>query len=88
MDLKKNFQETDSPSIVLSLFTLEISSKHVCDTAASKLLTLHASLLRRCDVDEFYTIFQFRVQFLDTFRYAANEFYSKICFTAYSRFLI
>ena len=85
--LSKNFQETASPSIVLSLFT-QISAKHVCDTTASKLVTLHASLLRRCDVDEFYTIFQFRVQFLDTFRYAANEFYSKICFTAFYRLLI
>ena len=88
MNLDKNFQETASPSIVLSLFRLKTSSKHVCDTTASKLLKLHASLLRKCDVDEFYKIFQFQVQFLDTFRYAANEFYWKICFTAYSRLLI
>ena len=33
--------------------------------------------LRRC-----------KVQVLDTFRYAANEFYSKIFFTVYSRLLI
>ena len=33
--------------------------------------------LRRC-----------QVQFLDTFRYTANEFYSQMFFTVYSRILI
>ena len=53
-------------------------------TTTSKLiLSLNAShihythhFLRRC-----------QVQGLDTFRYAANEFYSKIFFTVYSRLL-
>ena len=53
-------------------------------TTTSKLnLSLNAShihythhFLRRC-----------QVQVLDTFRYAANEFYSKIFFTVYSRLL-
>ena len=54
-------------------------------TTTSKLnLSLNAShihythhFLRRC-----------QVQVLDTFRYAANEFYSKVFFTVYSRLLI
>ena len=52
-------------------------------TPKLNLLSLNAShihyahhFLRRC-----------QVHFLDTFRYAANEFYSKVFFTVYSRLL-
>ena len=45
---------------------------------------LHASLLRRSDVSEFY----FQVHFWGTFRYPVNEFYLKICLTDYARFTI
>ena len=70
--MNKNFQETASLSIVLSLFIHKISSKHDRD------YNIHYKhhFLRRC-----------QVQVLDTFRYAANEFYSKIFFTVYSRLL-
>ena len=70
--------------IVLSLFIHKISSKHDCDYNIQAEFKLNAShihykhhFLRRC-----------QVQVLDTFRYAANEFYSKILFTVYSRLLI
>ena len=49
-----------SSSIVLSLFMLKIRLKHVCDSTASELLSLHASLLRRCDVANFTQFFSFR----------------------------
>ena len=81
--LNKNFQETASLSIVLSLFIHNISSKHDRGTTRPG---LHVSLLRRCR--QILYNFHFQVQFLDTFWYAANEFYSKICFTVYSRLLI
>ena len=88
--LNKNFQEMASRSIVLNLFIHKISSKHDRDTIASKLnlmlLKWHASLLRRCRQILYNCCFQ--VQFLDTFRYTANEFNSKMSFTVYSRLLI
>ena len=90
--LSKNVQEMASLSIVLNFFIHKISSKHDRDTTASKLnlslmhLKWHASLLRRCRQILYNCYFQ--VQFLDTFRYTANEFHSKISFTVYSRLLI
>ena len=72
--MNKNFQETASLSIVLSLFIHKISSKHDRDYRIQAEIKLDAShihytnnFLRRC-----------QVQVLDTFRSAANEFYSKI----------
>ena len=81
-----NFQETAYLSIVLSLFIHKISSKHDRDyniQAEFKLKcfshSLHASLFAKMSG---------WLQVLDTCRYAANEFYSKIWFTVYSRLLI
>ena len=69
----KTFLETASLPIVLSLFIHKISAKHDCDYNIQAEFKLNAShihfthhFLRRC-----------QVQVLDTFRYAANEFYSK-----------
>ena len=80
--LNKKFQETASPSTVCSFIKL---AQNTIVTTTSKLnLSLNAShihhthlFLRRC-----------QAQVLDTFRYAANEFYSKIFFTVYSRLLL
>ena len=38
------------------------------------------------NVGEFYRILVFRFSFWALFRYAANEFYLKVCFSDYSRF--
>ena len=80
----EHFLETASLPIVLSLFIHKISSKHDCDYNIQAEFKLNAShihythhFLRGC-----------QVQVLDTFQYAANEFYSKIFFTVYSRLLI
>ena len=78
--LKKKFQETASLSIVLSLFIHKISSNHDRDYNIQAEFNSHIHythhFLRRC-----------QVQVLDTFRSSANEFYSKILFTVYSRLL-
>ena len=76
--MNKNFQETASLSIVLSLFIHKISSNHDRDYNIqaefnSHIHYTHHFLRRR------------QVQVLDTFRSSANEFYSKILFTVYSR---
>ena len=72
--MNKNFQETASLSIVLSCSFIKLAQNTIVTTTSKLNLTLNAShihythhFLRRC-----------QVQVLDTFRYAANEFYSKI----------
>ena len=77
--MKKKFQETASLCIVLSLFIHKISSNHDRDYNIQAEFNSHIHytahhFLRRC-----------QVQVLDTFRSSANEFYSKILFTVYSR---
>ena len=78
--MNKNFQETASLSIFLSLF-INLAQNTIVTTTSKLNLSLNAShihhthhFLRRC-----------QVQVLDTFRSAANEFYSKIFFTVYFR---
>ena len=57
--------------------TFRILNKNFQEMASrSIVLNLHASLLRRCRQILYNCYFQ--VQFLDTFRYTANEFNSKI----------
>ena len=80
----KNFQETASLSIVWSLFIHKISSKHDRDYNTQAEFKLNASHIHYAH----YILRKFQVQFLDTFRYAANEFFSQIFFTVYSRLLI
>ena len=82
--MNKNFQETAYRSIILSLFIHKISSKHDRNyniQAEFKLKcfshSLHASLFAKMSGSD-----------LDTFRYAANEFYLKIFFAVYSRLLL
>ena len=82
-NLNKNFQETASLPIVLNLFIHKISSKRDCDYNIQPEFYLNASHIH-------YThrfLWRCQVQVLDTFWYAANEFYSKIFFTVYSRHL-
>ena len=88
-----DFEETASLSIVLSLLIHKISSKHDRDTTVSMQVAfkLNASHITRitfskmsADLYNFY----FQVQSLDTFRFAANGFYSKISFAVYFRLLI
>ena len=74
--LNKNVQETACLSIVLSLLIHKISSKHDCDYSIQTEFKLNVShihytlhFLQRC-----------QVQVLDTFRYAANEFFFKNSF--------
>ena len=40
------------------------------------------------NVGEFYGIFVFRFSFWALFRYAANEFYLKVCFSDCARFAL
>ena len=85
--MNKHFQETASLSIIFSLFiqkNIKLAQNAIVTTTSKLNLILNAShihythdFLRRC-----------QVKVLDTFRYAANEFYSKIFFTVYSRLLI
>ena len=74
--MNKNFQETASLSIVLSLFIPKISSKHDRDTTASilNLSLINASHITRITLAKMSAIFYLQARFLDTFRYAANEF--------------
>ena len=73
-----------SLSIILTLFIHKISSKHDRDYNIQLNLSLNASHIHNTH----HFLRRSQVQGLDTFRYEANEFYSKIFFTVYSRLVI
>ena len=76
--LNTYFQETASLSIVLSFFIHKISSRILRHPS------WNGSHLTRITFANFIQ-FLLSGSVLDTFRYAANEFYVKICFTVYLR---
>ena len=80
--MNKNFQETASLSIVLSLLIRKLAQNTIVTTTSKFNFkkcfshSLQASLFAKMSGSGF-----------GHFRYAANEFYSKIFFTVYSRLL-
>ena len=75
--MNKNFQEAADLSTVLSFSFIKLAQNTIVTTTSKLNLSLNAFHIH-------YTHYYLRtcqVQVLDTLRYAANEFYSKIFFT-------